>query len=496
MQQAYAIPELESYISTLRAEDIDKQYVFYNFLIDAYVNNKRVDAELARRTPVIQSGAAGRKDVTLWLGLAAKQPADRAAELLTAADKGGVSIETLGAFGRVLLARLYARAGRTEAALDAYTSVATSILAGAAGTIQPNTLYTDAYGRDNGLMLFTGLGLFEDARQHLDAPMTGQLVAAMLALARPPASPTVEQAYARFVHVLYMRTLQANMTVPALRQAASELKPSTMWPRSEVLLAAFVRAHLGRIDEAAALVQSTLRRDLDTREPITAIVSNAMYASRQYQIALGLVGDLQLLGPFGTTGTGVEEFKPLFANKADAWPGASAWTSRIARDLPVWIERREINRDAGVQLLSLMAIRLKQIGDTAGAEAASKALSSALGGLVLLKSATLAVAATDKIGAPVDLAVAQSLVRANRLHTSRVVSTIARTEKEQGAPPALALGAAAAEFTSNAELLKQIIGIAQASRATDDLKRWTDRQTEVAAARQRLSAKPAPPSGK
>ena len=112
------------------------------------------------------------------------------------------------------------------------------------------------------------------------------------------------------------------------------------------------------------MLQGVLKRDLDTRDPITAVMSNAMFAARQYQQALGLVGDALLLGPFGTSGQGVEEFKPLFPTKADAWPGAGDWVARAAREVPAWAEARSVNRDAASQLLSLLVIRLNQMGNT------------------------------------------------------------------------------------------------------------------------------------
>jgi hypothetical protein len=101
------------------------------------------------------------------------------------------------------------------------------------------------------------------------------------------------------------------------QQAAGALQAGPGWTRPDVLQAVYARAQLGRMDEALALLQTALQRDLESREIFNAAVSNAMFASRQYQIALGLVGDAQLLGPFVTAGQGIEGFKPLFAVKAD-----------------------------------------------------------------------------------------------------------------------------------------------------------------------------------
>jgi hypothetical protein len=157
-----------------------------------------------------------------------------------------------------------------------------------------------------------------------------------------------------------VRSTQLGLSIPAPRPRSPQ--PGPAWTRPEILQAAS-RAPLA-VDEALRMLQGVLKRDLDTRDPITAVMSNAMFAARQYQQALGLVGDALLLGPFGTSGQGVEEFKPLFPTKADAWPGAGDWVARAAREVPAWAEARSVNRDAASQLLSLLVIRLNQMGNT------------------------------------------------------------------------------------------------------------------------------------
>jgi hypothetical protein len=291
--------------------------------------------------------------------------------------------------------------------------------------------------------------------------------------------------------VMYVRALQAGLTIAPLQDVVATFQPTPGWTRPEILQAVFTRARLGRTDEAMRLLQTTLQRDLDTRDAFNAAASNAMFAARQYQIALGLSGDPQLIGPFGTSGQGVEEFKPLFPAKADAWPGAGAWVARVARDVAGWIEQRSINREAGMQVLSLAALRLRQLGDAEGTRAASRSLSDALRtSRVSVKTATLATLVADRVGTPIELAVAQDLVRGNRLHISRVVSVIARTAQAESPARALELGAVAATFTSNDDLLKQLVSIAQASGNTAEVQRWTDRQRQVTAARAQLARKP------
>jgi tetratricopeptide (TPR) repeat protein len=485
----YAIAELESYIGTLRADDVDKQYVFYNWLVDAYVNNGRAADELARREPAVLAGTAGRKDVAIWLGLSARQPEAAAIELARKADESGVAASALSGFQRLLLARLYVAAGRRDKAVDAYIGVANAVLAGAANTLQSpaSSLVVDPFGRDNGLMHFTGIGIFDEARQRLDADGLNQFVAAMLAMSKPSGSPSLDQSYARFVFILSARARQAGLTIPALQQGASALQPGVGWTRTEMLQATAAAAEMGRLDDALAMLKRTMQRDTDSREPlgITGVIT---LASRQYQIALGLTGsDPAFLTSLQTGPLGIEEFRAAFPASASAWPGARDWVDRAVRSVPEWVAEKSVSRDAGLQVQSLLAVRLNQMGDAAAARDAAKHLDAMFrAGPVSIRGASLAVTVADKVGAPIDLAILQDLVRTNRLHVSRVAAVLARTATTEGADKALELGAAAAEFTSADELLRQLIAIARNANNAAEVQRWTDRQREAAAARTTL----------
>ncbi len=490
-RSGFGIAELEAFLSNMRAADIDKQYIFINMLVDAYVSGGLADDELKRRSADAASGQMGQKDATVWLGLAARQPRARAEALLQTAEAGGLLSRAQSALSQMFLARLYAAAGQPENARKTYMRVATLVLAGAASNVQPNLTQTDAYGRDNGLMLFTGLGLFDEARSRLDAAELDAVVAEMLALSRPPAGPVVQQMYARFVNVMYVRAAGAGLSLPSLQKEAAAIPVTSTWPRAEMLQTSFVRAHMGSLDEALRLVQTTLSRDFETRDMMTSAKSNAQFSWRQYQIVLGLTGDPQLLGPFGTSGAGVEQLKPLFPVKADAWPGAGAWVAGVARALPLWLEQGTANPDAGIQALSLVALRLHQMGDREGAQAAARHLTAVLRRSPLsLKASTLAMSVADLVGAPVDLPVLQELTRQGRLDLGRVRLVITRTAAADGAEAALRLGEVAAQSTSNADLLKQLISIAQAAGNASETQRWTARQAEADAARAHLKKPP------
>jgi hypothetical protein len=486
-RSGFAIGELESYLTNLRAADIDSQYVFVNMLVDALGNSGRADAELARRASLLASGQAGEKDVTIWLGLAAKQPRARAIELVQTAEQGGFPARAKSGLSRIYLARLYAAAGQEDKALKSYQSVANTVLAGTANTLQPNTLQTDPYGRDNGLMLFTGIGLFDEVRARVSPASLDAFVAEMISLSRPPESPTIAQNFSRFVSILYVRGLREGLVLPSLQKEAAALKVTAGWSRAEQLQAAFVRAHIGKTDEALAMLQNTMRKDLETRVIMSVAESNAMFAARQYQIALGLIGDPTMVGPFGTTGQGIEELKPMFPVKADQWPGAKAWVAAVAAAVPGWVEKGTANADAAVQVLSLAALRLHQLGDPAAAAEATKRITAILRtGPLSVKASTLAMSVADKVGAPIDLDVLQEMVRTNRLHISRVVPVMTRTAQAQGPEAAIRLGEAAARFTSDDGLIAKLVELAKTSGNAAETERWTTRQREAADARAAL----------
>jgi hypothetical protein len=213
-------------------------------------------------------------------------------------------------------------------------------------------------------------------------------------------------------------------------------------------------------------------------------------ATRGYQGMLGLTTDspLGVLPPPVSSGSAIGAFTALFPARADGWPGAGAWVTRAARELPSWIEQQSVNRDAGVQLLALLTLRLHQMSDKPAAQAAVERLSAVLrSAVVSVKASTLAVSVADKVGLPIDLAVAQALVRQNRLHVSRIPGVIARTAQAEGADRALQLGEEAARFTSSEDVLAQLVAIAKQAGDSAKVGHWQSRQKEAASARTRLS---------
>ena len=486
---AFSIEPLEAYVRSMKTTDIDRQYPFFTMLVDAYISGGRGESELNARTPLLISRQLSQKDLAIWLGLAAKQPKERAAELVAAAEQGSVAEVASSGLARLFLARLYVQAGMLDKAATAYVNVVTGVLAGTNNTLQLNSIVdTDPYGRDNGLWQFTGLTLFDEARRNLDADGLNRFVSEMLTVSRPATSPAIQVAYTKFVNVLFVKASRLGLKIPALDREAGPLPLQSMMTRPETLQAAFVRARLGRTDEALDILKTVIQRDFDARVVISAAQSNALYAARQYQVALGLTGDVQMIGPFGLTGSGIEEMKPLFPATETEWPGGVAWVSRVATEVPKWIAQGAVNRDAGMQVLCLVSLRLQQLGDTAGAQAAARDLSTALAkGPVSLKATALTAMVGDKVGAPIALSLLQEQVRANRLPIKLVVGIITRTAEAESPAAALKLGDVAASFTSNDDLIHQLVTIAKASGDNAAIDKWNTRQQEIATAKALLT---------
>ena len=490
-RSAFAIEPLEAYIRSMKTADLDRQYPFVTMLADAYVNSNRADAELKRQTPLVQARQLSQKELAIWVSVASKMPKERAAELAAIAEQGGVAEVATTAVAQLALARLYVQAGLPEKALPAYVSVVNRIVAGTNNTLQADTLtQTDPYGRDNGLYQFTAITLFDEVRNKLGADALGTFVTEMLAAARPAASPSIQVSYTKFVNILFVRSARLGVRIPALDREAASLPTLAMMTRPEMLQSAYVRARVGKVDEALAIIKSIIQRDFEARTIITALQSNSLYASRQYQIALGLIGDASMMGPFGMTGAGIEEMKPLFPATAAEWPDGIAWVKRVATEIPAWLGQGDINRDAAMQVMTLLALRLQQLGDLDGAKALAGHLSTALArGPVSLKATALAMMAGDRVGAPLQLSVLQDQVRANRLPIRLVVGVLTRTAEAEGAAAALKLGEAAATFTSNDELIRQLVTIAKTSGDQSAIDKWNQRQQDANAARQALVKK-------
>jgi predicted Zn-dependent protease len=488
--QPFAVDELETYMRTLRAEELDAQYAIYELYVDACVRHGRAAGMLSALTPVVQSGNAGRKDTALWLAFAARQSDADARPLLDIAERGLTASE-LTAYQRVLLARLTAKAGRSARAAEIYQAVAASALA--EDPAAANNYYeADPYGKDNGFTLFTAMGLYDEAQAHLDRDGVARVVGSLLSLVPPRPQPDYQQLHARFLMRLQHRLLDANQSIPIVDQAVNAIRLTDASPRQDVLLAVLLRARVGKIDEAMTMLRSALKKDFDVTVAWQDPFAN-YYGKRgtgAYATLLGLGGGRGSSGVEPKAAArAVEEVAALFPTRADAWPRgqAQAWIARVAGELPRWVEQQAVNRDAAVQTLAVVVRRLHQIGDASGARAAVASLSALLrGATVSSRAATLAVAVTDTVGIPIDLTIAQELVRANLLDIGTATDVVKRTAREEGAEPALTLGDAAATLTSNQDLLNELVRIARTAGNEAQAQRWIARRQQAASARAKL----------
>lgn len=489
------VDELDAYLTGLRAVDVDRSSVFLTMLIDATVSAGKSDDVLRLATTPDAFATMSSKDAVVWLGVAAAQSRERAVPLYALADRAGRGRMSGPALEQLLTARLAAVAGQGDAALARYRDLATRLLAGTGATLQPNTLQADAYGRDNAVMTFTGLGLWDEGLQWLDAPRFAQLVDDMLTLARPSDSMPVRAAHSRFVNLLYVRMAQAGRRIPALEREALAIAPMSVWTRPELLQAIFARAHAGRTAEALDWLKPLLSRELEMRPTVDTTLTSQLFAARQYQVALGLAGDFQALGPFGMTGSGIDEFKPLFAASTTGWPEAADWVSAVTKAVSGWLAAGEVNRDAALQMLALTATRLGQLGRTEERAGVLTTLAEALASApASLRTTSLVVALCEAHKVPVALPLVQQLAREARLDLSMLPAVLSRTRADQGITAALALGRDLAAFTSDDGLLGQMVVLARESGDAAAVTEWTDRRSRAAAARKALSS-PAGPTG-
>lgn len=489
------VEELNTYLTGIRAVDVDRSSVFLTMLVEATASAGRSEDVLRQATTSDALRTMAVKDAVVWIGVAATQPRDRAVSLYTLADQAGRGRMTSPALEQLLTARLAAVAGQGDAALARYRELATRLLAGTGATLQPNTLQADAYGRDNGVMTFTGIGLWEEGLKWLDGPRFAQLVADMLTLARPSDSMPVRAAHSRFVNVLYVKMAQAGLRIPALEREALAIAPMSVWTRPELLQAIFARAHAGRTADALALLKPVMSRELEVRPAVDSALTTQLFAARQFQVALGLSGDLQALGPFGMTGMGIEEFKPLFAASTTGWPEAAGWVSAVTDAVSTWLADGTVNRDAALQMLGLTATRFGQLGRVEDRTRVLATLAQALAAApASVRTTSLGVALCDAHKVPLALPVVQQLARDARLDLSMLSAVLTRTKTDEGIAAALTLGRELAGYTSDDGLLGQMVLLARESGDAAIVTEWTDRRTRAAAARKALASPPSPTS--
>jgi Tfp pilus assembly protein PilF len=443
----FTIEEFEAEIRTFRLQDLDSQYLLYSLLADAYEKHGRLQTALASLTAKVESGAAGGKELILWLEVLCRLPPQQVAALLPLVQKTVPAAQGSEGYERVLLARTYARAGDENRATDIYSAAVMSRLFGIGGQ--------RGFGRP---VLTTASDLYVDASQHLGPEGLRRFSGKLLEILEPRnAAVAASGVYEQFVMWMLARTPQLQPAQERFRARVQATTNFEHWSGDALLQAASLLARQGQPETALKLMALTLQPP-PQGQPRRNSFQDEPAAVGQYRSALGLESADADAAMRRHARSNVMRFKILFPVRADAWPGAREWTERAASQLADWIEQGAVEREPGLQVLALATLRLNQVGAQDAALASARKLSRLLVPYERTSqpAATLAVAVMEHIQAPLDTAMLRGLIEHRRLDVHLLAPVLRRVAAADGAAQSIALGELAVAYTQEPNLLQTL----------------------------------------
>jgi hypothetical protein len=472
--QPFALPDLEAVVRTLDPTFSDgEQYLFYPLLADAYVAHGRASAEYARLTEALRAERASKKDLFVWLELAVRQPRETAADALALAEKVLATAGPVPDYQRIQLARLYARAGRSEQAVGAYQVIAISIMAG----------QNQRSSRGDASPLFSAVGLFSDAEKYLDRGGLAALLPPLVQATKAHGAPALELWHQRYRLWLAERALKAGVAPDQVRPLVAGIDLAKA-RREDLVRYALAQSRLAPAADALPTLKTALRRGAENQQASVALDINMS----RYLTGLGLrTGSVVSMS--ATEPPALPLFKGVFPMRVEAWSGAREWVEAAGKAIPAWIGTAGVDGDLALQVLAIVALRQSQLGlpDAAGT---ARELSRALGQLdrVSTPTATLAVAVAEKMSVPVESAVIRKLIAGGRLDVRQLAGLVQRASEVEGPAAALALGESALSYTQNDDLLRELEALARKSGDEGLLRRLNGIRAQAGEARAKFEA--------
>lgn len=486
--RAFATSEFEAAVRTLdpTVNEGDEQYLFYPLLADSYAHGGRMPAEFARLKTEIETGRAGKKEFFLWMELAIRQKPEVMRDLPVIAEKALLGMGPTSDYQRIQLARLYARVGRSAEAVGIYSVAAVSAMAA-----QNNRF---GFNRSERPSLFSAIGLAADAEAHLDAEGLTRFFAQLVQITKPYGGPAHDPIYQRYLLWLSERALDADVTTERLQAAITPPNPKEARQEDLIRYARF-QSRVAAPDKALPALRAALRKPAERKSP--ANFSAEVQTVMRYQQSLGFQGSLGLIAPANRSADSgaLMLFKKMFPVRVEAWPTARAWVALSARAIPAWVDAGEVDTDLALQVLSLIALRQRQLGMAEVATTTGE-LSRLLGRAdrVTPATATLALAVAGKVGAPLAMEVVRKLAVAQLLDVRQLAAQVRRSAATEGAPAALALGESVLVYTQNDALLAELETLARTSGREEQLGRLKKIREQASTARAVLEGERKPAS--
>lgn len=456
------VDEMKRFLRTRTSAQLSRLQSLFEGLLAARVAELGPEGALQELLQEARSGSGGKAEAAMLLALLDKHPELLSAEVdeyLAGLVRG---VDPKDAVQVRRLARVWARAGRTEDAMRLYRWCATRVSSGR----------SFIRGDDDGSSTVSVSELVKEAQEVLEGDQRLALVEDILRFAKPPENPWQMGYFENLVLDTWREMVGAREALVRARAVAEKsIDLGQGLRRDTAKRAAGLFASAGEIDKAL--------RALEIGLCILAPEGIAQPTETWYRKDPSRPGSL-----------GTQDLRSLFPADNSDWVDTALWLKRAADAIDTWGKQDRFPAERTYRAQALIAVRLFDLGE----EGAARAIVGRLGDSSLgSESSALWVAdAARHVGQQdLQLYVESELLKAGRLRASRMASLIDQVREAKGPAEALALGASLIELSRGEDLLSVLIQCAEAVQDEFGTARWGEYQSESRAAKAALDTREA-----
>ena len=476
---AVGVEVLEAWLADIRGRFLEQSVDVIEALADAYRHQGVAGERFAALSRSIRERQAGDKEISLWLVLAAKQPAlVQSPEALGILSEYAVNPPALRPALLRLTARAFAAQGDQSQALKHYRSLTRWSLE--QEEIRFRFENKNRYGMQQ---------IVADAVEVLDRQHQYQLYAYVLG-APPPREEHLKLAYGEFVLELYesagdrgqFYSQFAASVEAALSDLVQGVATHSNAPGSirHLYRVAGLQAQLGNQAAALeALKQALVAEALIRKNRLLEINSGNWLAPRlrsdfyRYRVLLGLEAQN---GHRDLPGRALRE-------------GGLEWLQRVDVDARRWIDRGEVDRNGAIDLLLAVLKQYRVTGMATETSDLFDYLKRQLAYRKDISDGTMAaiISAGVELGNDINVPdLEQALLIQGAFKPQNMAAVIQRIAKRHGPQQALEVGAPLLEFTLDDLLLTELIALADRSGRQQQASEWRLLQKKAQLARREL----------
>jgi tetratricopeptide (TPR) repeat protein len=389
-------------------------------------------AAIDRLLALEKAGKAGKKEYGMLFSLLEKSTEAPGADVSTMLAGFMKNLDSSDTAQLRRMARMYARLGEGRRA---------------------SILYQWCAIREGGRNYYGAASdLLNDVIDNLKGTHRDEAVSAILASSEP--EPTYffgMDGYENLVLTTWVRLLGPEAALERARPICENIANTGQMPRRRAAAtAAWLLARAGEQDRALACLEVALCK-LDA----PAGLEHPHYVT--YFTSGGRISDPDL--------------QKLFPKGFEGWKEPSGWLEQALGKVRAWHEADRVTDYYAFRLLSVLAMRLHEVGNEQAAgtafEQAQELAQSGVSQLLWVIDIARLIGRTDYADAT-----ELQLLNEGRLHIERVPEVVSRIKKTEGPEAALALGEKAAEYTLHPDLLDLLASCAEEAGKPDRAQHW------------------------